>query len=137
MDITHAPIRSLDEWMKMITECRKSGLSDAAWCRQQGISVSSFYNAATRLRKRACTIPEPMKNTGTYDLTSAKQDVVRVAVKQEVISSAMTKRMDTISHLDNSHTIELQMDDVTIRMSNSVDPMLLQQIIRSVRLLQC
>ena len=46
--------RSLEEWMALITECRQSGLSDAAWCEQQGISVSSFYNAATRLRKKAC-----------------------------------------------------------------------------------
>ena len=41
--------RSLEEWMALITECRQSGISDAAWCEQQGISVSSFYNAATRL----------------------------------------------------------------------------------------
>ena len=27
-----APGRSLDEWMKLVTECRQSGLTDAAWC---------------------------------------------------------------------------------------------------------
>ena len=53
--------RSLEEWMALITECRQSGLSDAAWCEQQGISVSSFYNAATRLRKKACEIPEAVE----------------------------------------------------------------------------
>ena len=26
-----APGRSLDEWMDLITECRQSGLTDAAW----------------------------------------------------------------------------------------------------------
>lgn len=49
-----APGRSLDEWMKLVTECRQSGLTDAAWCTEHGISPSSFYNAVTRLRKRAC-----------------------------------------------------------------------------------
>ena len=47
-----APGRSLDEWMKLVTECRQSGLTDAAWCTEHGISPSSFYNAVTRLRKR-------------------------------------------------------------------------------------
>lgn len=49
-----APGRSLDEWMKLVTECRQSGLTDAAWCTEHGISPSFFYNAVTRLRKRAC-----------------------------------------------------------------------------------
>ena len=53
-----APGRSLDEWMKLVTECRQSGLTDAAWCTEHGISPSSFYNAVTRLRKRACQIPD-------------------------------------------------------------------------------
>ena len=37
-----APGRSLDEWMKLVTECRQSGLTDAAWCTEHGISPSSF-----------------------------------------------------------------------------------------------
>ena len=39
------PGRSLDEWMELATECRQSGLTDAAWCHEQGISTSCFYNA--------------------------------------------------------------------------------------------
>ena len=31
--------RSLDEWMDLVTECRQSGLTDAAWCNEHGISV--------------------------------------------------------------------------------------------------
>ena len=48
--------RSLDEWMDLVTECRQSGLTDAAWCNEHGISPSCFYNAVTRLRKKACQI---------------------------------------------------------------------------------
>ena len=50
--------RSLDEWMELVTECRQSGLTDAAWCNEHGISPSCFYNAVTRLRKKACQIPD-------------------------------------------------------------------------------
>ena len=66
--------RSLDEWMKLVTECRQSGLTDAAWCNEHGISPSCFYNTVTRLRKKACQIPEPVGKASTLDLTSHKQD---------------------------------------------------------------
>ncbi len=56
MSDKRAPRRSLDDWMELVTECRQSGLTDAAWCEAQGISPSCFYNAVSRLRKRACQI---------------------------------------------------------------------------------
>ena len=52
MSNKRAPGRSLDEWMELVTECRQSGLTDAAWCNEHGISPSCFYNAVTRLRKK-------------------------------------------------------------------------------------
>lgn len=45
MSDKRAPRRSLDDWMELVTECRQSGLTDAAWCEAQGISPSCFYNA--------------------------------------------------------------------------------------------
>ena len=60
MSKKRAPGRSLDEWMELVTECRQSGLTDAAWCNEHGISPSCFYNAVTRLRKKACQIPDPV-----------------------------------------------------------------------------
>ena len=65
--------RSLNEWMRIITECRQSGLSAAAWCERNDISVSCFYNAVSRLRKKACEIPAPSGKTNVLDITSAKQ----------------------------------------------------------------
>ena len=50
MSDKRAPRRSLDDWMELVTECRQSGLTDAAWCEAQGISPSCFYNAVSRLR---------------------------------------------------------------------------------------
>ena len=75
--------RSLDEWMKLVTECRQSGLTDAAWCTEHGISPSSFYNAVTRLRKRACQIPDPvgkanMKTVVRVNLATADADALDV-----------------------------------------------------------
>lgn len=129
--------RSLEEWMALITECRQSGLSDAAWCEQQGISVSSFYNAATRLRKKACEIPEAVGKAATLGLTSNHQEVVRIDIQPERIPTEVIRPMDTSTHIDNSYTIELKMDDVSIKISNSADPFLLQQIVRMLRPVRC
>lgn len=49
--------RSDGEWMELIQECRTSGLSDKEWCRTHSISINTFYNTISRLRKKACEIP--------------------------------------------------------------------------------
>ena len=40
MSNKRAPRRSMEEWMDLVTECRQSGLTDAAWCHERGISPS-------------------------------------------------------------------------------------------------
>ena len=50
--------RKDEEWLSLIQECRSSGFSDRAWCEQNGISINTFYNTVSRLRKKACTVPE-------------------------------------------------------------------------------
>ena len=71
--------RSEQEWLQIITEGRQSGLTDHAWCELHNISNSSFYNAATRLRKKACQIPEPEKTSYVLDFTS-HQEVVKIDI---------------------------------------------------------
>ncbi|MDE7313633.1 MAG: anti-repressor SinI family protein [Eubacterium sp.] len=71
----HKHVRSEQEWMELIQECRASGLSDKEWCLQHSIPVSTFYNKITILRKKACVIPESCKN-GTH----APQEIVPVQI---------------------------------------------------------
>ena len=133
-----APGRSLDEWMDLITECRQSGLTDAAWCNEHGISPSCFYNAVTRLRKKACQIPDPVGKASTLDLTSHKQDVVQIAIEPETSPAELLPNARNRSmYLDNSHTIEVSMNDVTIRISNDADPVLLTKTFRLIRETSC
>lgn len=141
MTQSRANRRSQDEWLQLIQECRRSGLTDRTWCEQHGILVSSFYNAVKRLRKKACDIPY-VSHSRTYalDLTSAnKQEAVQIDIcpdsRPEAVPSA--KQMSLAPHIDNSYTIELMMDDVSLKISNSADPFLLQQVIRMLRPLQC
>ena len=126
--------RSLDEWMDLVTECRQSGLTDAAWCNEHGISPSCFYNAVTRLRKKACQIPEPAGKASTLDLTSHKQDVVQITIEPEDSPAELLPHAENSSmHLDNSHTIEIEAKGLLIRMSNDVQPVLLKLLLDALK----
>ena len=113
------------EWLGLIRECRSSGLSDKAWCEANNIASSTFYNAVTRLRKKACEIPASAVTKSPYilDFTS-KQEVVQIDICPETEVTVPTEK--TNAYLDNSHTIELQANDFQLRISNSADPILLE-----------
>ena len=116
------------------TECRQSGLTDAAWCNEHGISPSCFYNAVTRLRKKACQIPEPAGKASTLDLTSHKQDVVQITIEPEDSPAGLLPHAENSSmYLDNSHTIEIEAKGLLIRMSNDVQPVLLKLLLDALK----
>ena len=140
MGTKRTTIRSDREWLDLITECRQSGFSDKAWCDQHDIPVSSFYNAASRLRKKACAIPEPAVNRSVMDLTSHKQDVVQIDIIPDEVPEPDIPdcRGLSVPHLDNPHTIEIIMNGSTsLRISNAADPFLLEKVIGMFRRASC
>ena len=51
--------RSVQEWLELIQECRTSGLPDREWCRLHSISIKTFHNKVSGLKKKSCIIPDP------------------------------------------------------------------------------
>ena len=41
-----------EEQLKLINECRSSGMTDIDWCREHGIAVSTFYYFHRQLLQR-------------------------------------------------------------------------------------
>ena len=74
--------RTQQHWLKLITECRQSGMTDMDWCRANGISRSTFYKAVRRLRDSACELPAPkIVSDNCLDLTAAcNQDIVPIRI---------------------------------------------------------
>ena len=70
--------RSEQEWMKLIQECRGSGLSDRAWCSEHDIPISTFYNRISYFRKKACDIPSPARSA-----VQPSQQVVALSVVED------------------------------------------------------
>ena len=50
----------MSEQIRLINECRQSGMTDADWCRENDIAVSTFYNWVSRCRKAAVYITVKM-----------------------------------------------------------------------------
>ena len=75
------PRRSDEEWFRLINECRRSGLSDSLWCKQQGIPASSFFSAVRRLREKAYALPERERSIDIVSNPLPCQDVVRIDIE--------------------------------------------------------
>lgn len=52
-------IRSDQEWLELIQDCRASGLSVKSWCQTHSISIKAFYNKTADLRKKSYGISGP------------------------------------------------------------------------------
>ena len=118
-----SPSRSDEEWFKIINECRRSGLSDSQWCKQHDIRESTFFCAVSRLRKKAYAIPDRDKFIDILSDSFPKQDVVRIDIEPEPLRLSKPEPMQVMpaTYLDNSHTIEIDVHGINIRVFNSVD----------------
>ena len=127
------------EQLKLINQCRQSGLTDADWCRENGIAPSTFYNWVSRCRKAASDqIQEP--SYGHLESPRPKQEVVPVEIvpkpkPEPVTTSAFTQHE---LNLDNSqHTIEIAIKDLKIRITNETDPILLSRTLHMLQEFLC
>lgn len=114
-----------DEQIKLIMECRQSGLSDYQWCQRQGIHAGTFYNWVSKLRKSGYTIPgSNSKSEGA----AVVQDVVKVDLVNEDISSPVIEQNTRPLTLNTEPAIaaELVVGNVTLRFFNGADQNLIR-----------
>lgn len=81
-----------EEQLKLINECRTSGMTDIDWCREHGIAVSTFYYWVKQLRKEAAQIPAPAY--GHSENPRPKQDVVPIDIVPERFPVQHTPYLD-------------------------------------------
>ena len=129
-----SPRRSDEEWFQLINECRRSGLSDSLWCKQQAIPVSSFFCAVRRLREKAYALPERERSIDIVSNPLPCQDVVRIDIEPNPFTGKEPEPLQVIpaTHLDNSHTVEIEVHGINIRIFNGVDTGLLKTVLSSL-----
>ena len=126
----------MTEQFRLINECCQNSMTDADWCRENGIAVSTFYNWVSRCRKTAADqIPAP--SYGHCEIPRSKQDVVPIDIVSDHLPEQHIASQMHQANLDNSHTIEVSMNDVIIRISNDADPVLLTRTLRLIRETSC
>ena len=125
--------RTKDEWLILIQECRRSGMTDAQWCLANGISRHTFNNAIRRLRKCSYAIPSRSRND-IYDLTTPQQDVAKVDIVPDVtVQPPGGYITEAVPHIDNPHKIEITMGGIHIALSNGADPVLVSKTLSLLR----
>ena len=119
---------------RLINECRRSGLSDSLWCKQQGIPASSFFCAVRRLREKAYALPERERSINILSNPLPCQDVVRIDIEPNPFTGKEPEPLQVIpaTHLDNSHTVEIEVHGINIRIYNGVDTTLLKTVLSSL-----
>ena len=86
---TRKPRVPMVEQIRLINECRQSGMTDADWCRENDIAVSTFYNWVSRCRKTAAD-QIPAANYGHLEVPCPKQDVVPIDIVPDHIPKQHT-----------------------------------------------
>ncbi len=122
-----------DDQIKLIMECRQSGLSDYQWCEKNGIHPGNFYNWVSKLRKSGYTIPEPVSKS--HALPNI-QEVVKV----DLVPSGNPKTSLLIEQNVSQDVpvpsaivaAELMIDGITIRLFNDANDHLVQSILRCI-----
>ena len=89
-----------EEQLKLINECRTSGMTDIDWCREHGIAVSTFYYWVKQLRKEATQIPAPAY--GHSENPRPKQDVVPIDIVPERFPVQHTPYLDCFLYNKNT-----------------------------------
>ena len=128
-----------EEQLRLIEECRSSGLTDTEWCLQHGIRPKTFYTWIYRMRQRGdidipATIPTPIPK-------QVKQpEIVKIQVEAkpaEVVMAAQTVEQPVMSSMlpvqSGIPVMEVTIEGIQMRVTNDVNPQMLVQTIQFLR----
>ena len=124
-------VRKSDQ-IKLILECRRSGLSDYQWCQNQGINPGTFYNWVSKLRKAGYTIPDSESRISAIPV---KQEVVKLDMTESPVSApAMVEQ--NVSHPDAPVppciTAEIECGNIKVRFFHRADDTVIQTTLKCI-----
>lgn len=132
------PITPISERINLINECRRSGLSDADWCREHQIPPSTFYTWIKKCRQAAQSDQLIEPRYGRSIVPRPNQDIVPVSIIQDQLpEEAHLSSQTTTLALEKTPTIEVVMNDVIIKINNDVNPDILGKTLRILKEGKC
>ena len=137
---------SPEEQLRLITECRQSGLTNYAWCHQHNIKVSTFYAWVHRL-KQSGEIDIPAVIPTVIRKEPEQPDIVRIKIEGERQIVPAPKPVSTpepsaeilpaMQTQPGYPVMEVIISDIHLRVTNDVNPTLLAETIRLLRSAGC
>ena len=116
-----------EDQIRLIMECRQSGLSDYQWCEQNGIHPGNFYNWVSKLRKSGYSFPESEAKASAIPTV---QELVKVDLIQEPEPSPVIEQ--NVSHPNPTVAAELILGNITLRLFNGADEKVVQNTLRCI-----
>ena len=113
-----------EDQIRLITECRQSGLSDYQWCEQNGIHPGNFYNWVSKLRKEGYAFP---KSESKSHALPNKQEVVKVD-----LFPCKEASLEIEQNVSPGIVAELLINGVTVRLFSGADKTLIHNILQCV-----
>lgn len=121
---------SRDEQVRLIMECRSSGLSDYQWCESNGVLPGTFYNWISRLRKAGYTIPD---HASQPEIPSM-QEVVKLPMAgngNSIIAAGFDEQNTSdLSLHSNQAAVEIELGRTVIRLFNGADTQVIQTVLQ-------
>ncbi|MBO6137518.1 MAG: hypothetical protein J6O71_02805 [Lachnospiraceae bacterium] len=131
--------RGRDKWMDIISECRASDLSDAEWCRQNGIKISTFYATVKKMKKAGIKLPPKGKRileehiepaAGRLSEIDAEPRQAMPMPEIDVETRVNTVKSDTLGNTDKPCDIEIEIGEIKVRINNGADTQLLADVMK-------
>lgn len=124
--------KNFDERVRLVRECRSSGLTDHQWCSEKGISINTFYSWVAAMRRKGMAIPERERRGKRM-----KQEIVRVEIlPDDVLGPESTfpsaAKGEHPCGGESVFSMEVIMGKGTIRAGNGTAPRLLEHAIRAL-----
>ena len=116
-----------EDQIRLIMECRQSGLSDYQWCEQNGIHPGNFYNWVSKLRKSGYSFPESEAKASAIPTV---QEVVKVDLIQKPKPSPAIEQ--NVSSPSPTVAAELILGNITLRLFNGADETVIQNTLRCI-----
>ena len=120
------------EQIKLIMECRQSGLSDYQWCKSKNIHLGTFYNWVSKLRKSGYTFPESKSKSTDIPV---RQEVVRLdLIEHEIPAPVMVEQNASHLPLSDSSNVaaEIRYGNITLRLFNGADISVVQNTLQCI-----
>ena len=92
------------KWTEIVVNCNESGMSKTAWCRENNVSIKSFFYWQHKLRMKMIESSP----------TAKAAEIVQINLQEETIIQEPVTSTEVIRIRKNDVTVELPMTEAVI-----------------------